>query len=77
MAGLRYTKLQGRGNEVLDFTSLTENEFELLVEPFEQAFVERMRDWCLDGKPRTKRSYSTYENCPLPTPEDRLLFILS
>src|SRR4028118_1284397 len=77
MAGLRYRELKGRANDVLDFTSLTEEEFGVLVEPFEQAFVEHMRDWCLDGKPRTKRSYSTYENCPLPTPEDRLLFILS
>ena len=77
MTGLRYTTLKGRANDVLDFTSLTEEEFALLVEPFEQAFVARMRDWCLDGKPRTKRAYSTYENCPLPSPEDRLLFILS
>jgi hypothetical protein len=30
----------------------------------------------LDGKPRTGREYRTYSNCPLPTPEDRLLFIL-
>ena len=35
-----------------------------------------MKGWCLDGKPRTRRSYATYANCPLPTPEDRLLFIL-
>jgi hypothetical protein len=61
----------------LDFTSLTEEEFQALVEPFEQAFVAHMADWRLDGKRREKRAYSTYENCPLPTPEDRLLFILS
>ena len=35
-----------------------------------------MTKWRLDGKPRTKRSYTTYENCPLPTAEDRLLFVL-
>jgi hypothetical protein len=26
--------------------------------------------------PRTARRYTTYKNCPLPQPEDRLLFIL-
>jgi hypothetical protein len=36
-----------------------------------------MSKWRLDGKLRTKRSYTTYENCPLPTAEDRLLFVLS
>jgi hypothetical protein len=36
-----------------------------------------MRQWRLDGKPRLARSYVTYANCPLPTPADRLLFILA
>ena len=35
-----------------------------------------MKKFRLDGKPRTGREYQTYLNCPLPTPEDRLLFIL-
>lgn len=77
MAGLRFADVEGRLNGVLDFTSLTEEEFRVLVAPFEQAFVAHMVDWRLDGKRREKRAYSTYENCPLPTPEDRLLFILS
>jgi Helix-turn-helix of DDE superfamily endonuclease len=36
-----------------------------------------MATWRLDGKPRTARQFSVYKNCPLPTPEDRLLFILA
>jgi hypothetical protein len=32
--------------------------------------------WRLDGKPRTARRFTVYNNCPLPTP-DRLLFILA
>jgi hypothetical protein len=60
-----------------DLTSLTVDEFEQLVSPFEAAFVRYMRDWTMEGKPRTGRRYSQYTNCPLPTPEDRLLFILS
>src|SRR5712692_6477509 len=31
----------------------------------------------LDGKRRTARRFTVYQNCPLPTPEDRLLFILA
>jgi hypothetical protein len=31
----------------------------------------------MDGKPRTARRFTVYKNCPLPTPEDRLLFILT
>lgn len=36
-----------------------------------------MAAWCLDGKPRTARRLSVYANCPLPTPEDRLSFLLT
>jgi hypothetical protein len=57
-------------------TSLTEAEFELLVVPFEQQFQAHMAEWRMDGKPRQKRRYTTYKNSPLPSAEDRLLFIL-
>src|SRR5256712_4640773 len=77
MAGLRFTELQSRPTEFLDFTSLTLDEFQQLVPPFEAAFQARMTAWRLDGKPRTARRFTVYENCPLRTPEDRLLFILA
>src|ERR671923_1666027 len=77
MAGLRFTDLQARPTEFLDFTSLTLDEFQQLVPPFEAAFQARMTAWRLDGKPRTARRFTVYENCPLRTPEDRLLFILA
>ena len=35
-----------------------------------------MASWRLDGKLRTARRYTTSKNCPLLTPEDRLLCIL-
>ena len=76
MAGLRFTELQSRPMAFLDFTSLTLDEFQQLVPPFEAAFHARMAAWCMDGKPRTARRFTVYKNCPLPTPEDRLLFIL-
>ena len=76
MAGLRFDDIAHKGTDVLDMTSLTVNEFQALVPPFERAFQAHMTQWRLDGKPRTARRYTTYQNCPLPSPEDRLLFIL-
>ena len=62
---------------MLDFTSLTLEEFQLLVPSFEAAFQARMAAWRMDGKPRTARRFTVYKNCPLPTPEDRLFFLLT
>src|SRR6266699_2996665 len=76
MASLRFTALQFRPLEFLDFTSVTLDEFPQLVPPFEAAFQARMAAWCMDGKPRTARRFTVYKNCPLPIPEDRPLFIL-
>ena len=77
MGNLRFTDLQTRPLEVLDLTSLTVDELRCLVPPFEAAFQAHMAQWRFDGQPRTARRYTTYKNCPLPTPEDRLLFILT
>ena len=77
MAGVRFTDVQARPTEFLDFTSLTLEEFQILIPPFEAAFQAHMAAWRLDGKPRTARQFSIYKNCPLPTPEDRLFFLLT
>jgi hypothetical protein len=77
MGTLRFADLQTRPTELLDLTSLTVEEFQQLVPPFEAAFQAHMAQWRFDGQPRTARRYSTYKTCPLPTPEDRLLFILA
>src|ERR671934_303791 len=77
MAHLQLTDVQDRPLEFLDVTSLTLDEFQLLVPPFEAAFQAHMAAWRLDGKPRTARQFAVYHTCPLPTPEDRLWFILA
>jgi hypothetical protein len=77
MAHLQYTDVQDRPTEFLDLTSLTLDEFQQLVPPFEAAFQAHMAAWRLDGKPRTARQFAVYKNCPLPTPEDRLFFLLT
>jgi hypothetical protein len=76
VGSLRFADLQTRPTELLDLSSLTLAEFQRLVSPFEAAFQTHRADWRLAGGPRTARRYTTYTNCPLPTPEDRLLFIL-
>ena len=76
MAHVQFTDVQDRPTEFLDLTSLTLDEFQQLVPPFEAAFQAHMATWRLDGKPRTARQFAVYKNCPLPTPEDRLFFIL-
>jgi DDE superfamily endonuclease len=77
MARLRFADMQSRPTEFLDFTSLTLDEFHQLVPSFEAAFQAHMATWRLDGKPRTARQFAVYKNCPLPTPEDRLFFLLT
>ena len=65
MAGLRITELRSRPLEFLDFTSLTLDEFQQLVPPFETAFQTWVTVWRMDGKPRTARRFSVYKNCPV------------
>ena len=77
MAHVQFTDVQDRPTEFLDLTSLTLDEFQQLLPPFEAAFHAHMAAWRLDGKPRTARRFSVYQNCPLPTPEDRLFFLLT
>jgi len=77
MAHVQFTDVQERPTEFLDLTSLTRDEFQQLVPPFEAAFQAHMAAWRLDGKPRTARRFSVYQTCPFPTPEARLLFILA
>ena len=57
-------------------TSLEPDEFAALLPHFEQRFLEHMRDYTIDGLPRRNRRYTPYKNSPLPTTEDKLLFIL-
>ncbi len=77
MGKLKYGEIKSKAAEFLALTSVTVNEFEILVPHHEKAFQAHMSEWCMDGTRRTKRRYTTYQNCPLATAEDRLLFVLS
>ncbi len=73
---MHYQEIITKESDFLAMTSLTPDEFFELIPAFEQAFQERMKEYCLDGHLRTGREYVSYANSPLPTPEDRLFFIL-
>jgi hypothetical protein len=73
---LRYRDLPTHTTDVCDLTSVTVDEFTALGPPSEAAFLDFMATWTLHGRRRQARRYTTDKHCPLPTPEDRLLFIL-
>jgi len=50
MTSVRFTDVQARPTEFLDLTSLTLDEFQPLVPPFEAAFQAHMAVWRLDGE---------------------------
>ena len=76
MAGLRFTDLQSVRWRSLDFTSLTLDEFQQLVPPFER--VPMPYGGLADGWETADRApVYRRQNCPLLTPEARLLFILA
>jgi Helix-turn-helix of DDE superfamily endonuclease len=66
-----------RAGSLRAMTGLTEQELTALLPHVEQALAAYLQDRTLDGHPRTSRRYSPYNNCPLPTIADKLLFMLT
>jgi hypothetical protein len=58
MASVRYAEVASRPTEFVDFTSLTLEEFQLLLPPFDAAFQAHMAVWRFDGTPRTTRRFT-------------------
>jgi hypothetical protein len=77
MAGLRCIDVQSRPTEFLEVPSLTRDEVQQLVPPCEAAVHAPRAAWRLDGTPRTARQCAVDKTCPLPTPADRLLCLLT
>jgi hypothetical protein len=73
---LRYQDVAHNTARLRALTSVEPDEFTALVPAFEICFLERMRAYTIDGLPRLNRRYTPYKNSPLPTIEDKLLFIL-
>jgi hypothetical protein len=73
----KYQDYANKPREFLALTGYTRTEFDALLSHFTEQFYEHMKQYRLDGKPRGKRRYSDYQNSPLPTPADKLFFILN
>lgn len=73
---MSYHKLARKPRKFLALTGFTVTEFQALLPHFQVEFEKYIAVYRLDGKIRTKRSYTVYKNSPLPTVEDKLLFIL-
>jgi hypothetical protein len=70
-----YEEVTQRAGSRRSMTGLTEAEFMALLPRVEPAFVDDLQDHPIDGQPRTRRRYRTYDTCPLPTTAAKLRFI--
>jgi hypothetical protein len=71
-----YAKLSEKRKQFHALTGYTLEEFHALLPAFQASFLKRMEIYTLEGKKRQKRRYVDYRNSPLPTIEDKLVFIL-
>lgn len=71
-----YTQLSRKPKQFHALTGYTLEEFHALLPTFVNSFLAYVQAYTLEGKARQKRRYVTYKNSPLPTMEDKLLFIL-
>ena len=72
----KYAQYAEKAREFLALTGYTREEFDALLPYFLDQYYKWMSEYRLDGKPRRKRKYTDYHNCPLPTMEEKLFFIL-
>jgi hypothetical protein len=71
-----YAKLSEKRKQFHALTGYTLEEFHALLPAFQASFLKHMETYTLEGKKRQKRRYVDYCNSPLPTIEDKLVFIL-
>lgn len=71
-----YAKLSKQPQKFLDMTGYTLEEFQALLPSFAEEFEKHMKMYTLEGKKRQNSKYIPYKSSPLPTIEDKLLFIL-
>lgn len=73
---LRYAQIANDETKLLALTGLTPVEFQALVPVFQACFEHYLHTQTMEGLERIGRAYTSYRNSPLPTIEDKLLFIL-
>lgn len=73
---LCYVQIAHDEAKLLALTGLTSAEFQALVPAFQSSLEHYLHTQTMEGLTRIGRGYTTYRNSPLPTVEDKLLFIL-
>jgi hypothetical protein len=73
----KYRSIIENPEKLRSMTGLTTDEFHALVPIFHTAFEAYMKRRTIEGHVRYCRRYVSYANSPLPTTEDKLLFILT
>jgi hypothetical protein len=71
-----YARFSRQKKQFLALTGYTLEEFNALLPAFRTCFLRRMKAYTLKERKREKRSYVEYQNSPLATIADKLVFIL-
>jgi hypothetical protein len=73
---LRYNDITHKERDLVAMTGYTKQEFTALLPAFQQSYDEYLRRNTIEGYERMGRIPKSYHTSPLPTIEDKLLFIL-
>jgi len=73
----KFQRILHNPNRLKAMTGLNQDQFRKLLPHFAHALEQRMEHQTIDGYLRYGRRYTSYRTSPLPTAEDKLLFILT
>jgi hypothetical protein len=73
---LRYQDIANKEKDLLSMTGYTKQEFTALLPQFQKSYVEYLNIYTIEGYERVGQIPKPYHNSPLPTIEDKLLFVL-
>ena len=73
---LRYHDIANKEKDLLAMTGYTKQEFVALLPKFQKSYDEYLIGYTIEGYERVGQIPKPYHNSPLPTIEDKLLFIL-
>ncbi len=73
---LRYEHIADKEKDLLAMTGYTKQEFTAILPSFQQSYDEYLHANTIEGYERVGQIPKSYHTSPLPTIEDKLLFIL-
>jgi hypothetical protein len=73
---LRYQDIASKEKDLLAMTGFTQQEFTALLPQFQKSYDDYLNSSTIEGYERIGQIPKPYHNSPLPTIEDKLLFIL-